>query len=75
MVSTFKYWSFKDFGWAQRHPAQTLLVVVVGVMIVATNPEFFLFIISTGYAISGPLRRVVMGRTAVPEPVPAKDTA
>jgi CDP-diacylglycerol--serine O-phosphatidyltransferase len=73
MVSTFKYWSFKEVGWAQRHPAQTLLVVVLGVMIVATNPELFLFLIFTGYAISGPVRRLVVGRAPAPEPVPAKD--
>lgn len=74
MVSTFKYWSFKDLGWAQRHPARTLLVVVLGVMIVATSPELFLFLIFTGYALSGPVRRLVVGRTAAaPEPVPAKD--
>ena len=76
MVSTFKYWSFKEVGWAQRHPAQTLLVVVLGVMIVATNPELFLFIILTGYAVSGPIRRLVVGHTPAPEPTPAplKDT-
>ena len=73
MVSTFKYWSFKEFGWAQRHPAQTLLVVVLGVMIVATNPELFLFILFTGYALSGPVRRLVMGRATLPEPAPAKE--
>jgi CDP-diacylglycerol--serine O-phosphatidyltransferase len=74
MVSTFKYWSFKEVGWAQRHPAQTLLVVVLGVMIVATNPELFLFLIFTGYALAGPVRRLVVGRAPVPEPVPAKDS-
>jgi CDP-diacylglycerol--serine O-phosphatidyltransferase len=74
MVSTFKYWSFKEVGWAQRHPAQTLLVVVLGVMIVATNPELFLFLIFTGYALAGPIRRLVVGRTSVPEPVPVKET-
>ena len=74
MVSTFKYWSFKDIGWVQRHPAQTLLVVVLGVMIVATNPELFLFLIFTGYALSGPVRRLIVGRAPAPEPVPAKDT-
>jgi len=76
MVSTFKYWSFKEVGWAQRHPAQTLLVVVLGVMIVATNPELFLFIILTGYAVSGPVRRVVVGHTPAPETAvtPLKDT-
>ena len=74
MVSTFKYWSFKDLEWAKRHPAQTLLVVVLGVMIVATNPELFVFILFTGYALSGPVRLLIVGRTPVPEPAPAKDT-
>ena len=73
MVSTFKYWSFKEFGWAQRHPGQTLLVVVLGVMIVATNPELFLFILFTGYALSGPVRRLIVGSAPVPEPAPAKE--
>jgi CDP-diacylglycerol--serine O-phosphatidyltransferase len=73
MVSTFKYWSFKEVGWAQRHPAQTLLVVVLGVMVVATNPELFLFLIFVGYAVSGPARRLVVGRAHLPEAVPVKD--
>ena len=76
MVSTFKYWSFKEVGWAQRHPAQTLLAVVLGVMIVATSPDLFLFIILTGYAASGPARRLVVGHTPAPDPssVPVKET-
>jgi CDP-diacylglycerol--serine O-phosphatidyltransferase len=73
MVSTFKYWSFKELGWARRHPGQMLLVIVLGVMIVATNPELFLFIIFTGYAVSGPVRRLVVGRAPAPAPEPAKD--
>ncbi|MBM3219502.1 MAG: CDP-diacylglycerol--serine O-phosphatidyltransferase [Candidatus Rokubacteria bacterium] len=73
MVSTFKYWSFKDVGWAKRHPAQALLVVVLGVMIVATNPELFVFILFTGYALSGPVRRLIVGRAPLPEPAPVKE--
>ena len=66
MVSTFRYWSFKEVDFARR-PAQTLLVVVLGVMIVATNHELFLFLIFFGYALSGPVRRLLVGRT-VPAP-------
>jgi CDP-diacylglycerol--serine O-phosphatidyltransferase len=65
MVSTFKYWSFKDIAFARRHPAQALLVIVLGVMIVATNHELFLFMIFVGYTASGPVRRIIVGR-AVP---------
>jgi CDP-diacylglycerol--serine O-phosphatidyltransferase len=77
MVSTFKYWSFKDVAFARRHPAQSLLVVVLGVMIIATNHEMFLFLIFVGYAASGPARRLIVGRapTAVaPEPAHSERT-
>jgi CDP-diacylglycerol---serine O-phosphatidyltransferase len=73
MVSTFRYWSFKEIDFARRRPAQTLLVVVLAVMIVATNHELFLFVIFAGYAVSGPIRRLVVGRApaaAPAEPAP-----
>ncbi len=68
MVSTFRYWSFKELDFARRWPVQTLLVVVLGVMIVATHHELFLFLLFAGYALSGPARRLLVGRAA---PVPA----
>ena len=73
MVSTFRYWSFKELDFARRRPVQTLLVVVLGVMIVATNYELCLFLIFVGYALSGPVRRVIVGRA--PAAVPAEQTA
>jgi hypothetical protein len=42
---------------------QTLLIVVLAMMIVATKHEVFLFLVFAGYALSGPLRRVIVGRT------------
>jgi CDP-diacylglycerol---serine O-phosphatidyltransferase len=68
MVSTFRYWSFKEVDFARRRPAQTLLVVVLAVMIVATNHELFLFVIFAGYAVSGPIRRLVVGRAPAVAP-------
>jgi CDP-diacylglycerol--serine O-phosphatidyltransferase len=76
MVSTFRYWSFKEVDFARRHPLQALLVVVLAVMIVATNYELFLFLGFTGYAVSGPVRRLIVGRaapSAAPEPATSKD--
>ena len=70
MVSTFRYWSFKDVDAARRRPMQTLLVVILAVMVVATNHEWFLFLGFVGYAVSGPLSWLVLGRTA---PVPAPE--
>lgn len=66
MVSTFRYWSFKELDFARRRPLQTLLVLVLGVMIVAVKPELFLFLLFAGYAVSGPVRRLVMGRVTAP---------
>jgi CDP-diacylglycerol---serine O-phosphatidyltransferase len=71
MVSTFRYWSFKEVDFARRRPLETLLVVVLAVMIVATMHEVFLFLVFGGYALSGPVRRVVVGRPPVPAPAEA----
>jgi CDP-diacylglycerol---serine O-phosphatidyltransferase len=65
MVSTFRYWSFKEIDFARRRPVETLLVVVLGVMIVATMHEVFLFLVFGGYALSGPVRWLVVGRPPV----------
>jgi CDP-diacylglycerol--serine O-phosphatidyltransferase len=68
MVSTFRYWSFKEIDAVRRRPVRTLLLVVLAVMIVASHHELFLFLLFAGYALSGPLRRAIVGRAAVPVP-------
>jgi CDP-diacylglycerol--serine O-phosphatidyltransferase len=73
MVSTFRYWSFKEFDFARRRPLWALLVMVLSVMIVATRHELFLFLSFAGYAASGPIRRLIVGRT--PVLVPADQAA
>jgi CDP-diacylglycerol--serine O-phosphatidyltransferase len=64
MVSTFRYWSFKEVDFVRRRPLQTLLVVVLAIMIVATKHDFFLFVLFAGYALSGPVGRLIVGRPA-----------
>jgi len=56
MVSTFRYWSFKEVDFARRHPVSVLLLVVLGVLIVATHPQWFLFALGSAYVVSGPAR-------------------
>jgi CDP-diacylglycerol--serine O-phosphatidyltransferase len=73
MVSTFRYWSFKEVAFARRRPGQTLLVVVLAVMIVATKHDVFLFLVFAGYALSGPVRRLIVGRTPVGALEPGKE--
>ncbi|PYM09173.1 MAG: CDP-diacylglycerol--serine O-phosphatidyltransferase [Candidatus Rokuibacteriota bacterium] len=66
MVSTVRYWSFKEVEFAQRRPLQALLIVVLAVMIVATHHEIFLFTLFSIYVLSGPVRRLMVGRAEAP---------
>lgn len=56
MVSTFRYWSFKELDFARRRPVEAIVVVVLGLLIIATHPQFFLFVIFGLYVLSGPVR-------------------
>lgn len=58
MVSTFRYYSFKEFDFAKRRPVGMLLAVVLAVLIVATHPQWFLFVLFSVYVLSGPSRPV-----------------
>jgi len=71
MVSTFRYWSFKEVDLARRHPLGVLLVVVLGVLIVASAPHIFFFALFGLYVVSGPARRLWVRR---PEGVLTADT-
>jgi CDP-diacylglycerol--serine O-phosphatidyltransferase len=56
MVSTFRYYSFKEIDFASRRPTGVLLLVVLAVLIVATHPQWFLFLLFSAYVLSGPTR-------------------
>ncbi|MBI4608522.1 MAG: CDP-diacylglycerol--serine O-phosphatidyltransferase [Candidatus Rokubacteria bacterium] len=58
MVSTFRYWSFKEVDFARRRPFGTIVVVVLGVLIIATHPQLFLFVLFGLYVLSGSVRRL-----------------
>ena len=53
MVSTFRYYSFKEIDFARRRPTSVLLLVVLAVLIVATHPQWFLFTLFSAYVLSG----------------------
>jgi hypothetical protein len=45
-------------------------------MIVATKHDVFLFALFTGYAVSGPVRRVLVGRTlSAPAELTSKESS
>jgi CDP-diacylglycerol--serine O-phosphatidyltransferase len=58
MVSTFRYWSFKELDFSRRRPVGVIVVMVLGVLIVAAHPEFFLFVLFGLYVLSGPMHRL-----------------
>lgn len=74
MVSTFRYYSFKEVDFARRKPAHVLVFVVLGVLIVATHPQWFLFLLFSLYLLSGPTRPVWARRRLDPAPASEKGT-
>ncbi|HKZ07292.1 MAG TPA: CDP-diacylglycerol--serine O-phosphatidyltransferase [Methylomirabilota bacterium] len=64
MVSTFRYYSFKEIDFARRRPVGLLLLVVLAVLIVATHPQWFLTALFTAYLLSGPTRPLWARRRA-----------
>ncbi len=55
MVSNFRYNSFKEVDWKGKVPFVSLLLMVLIVIMVATNPPIVLFPAFTLYLISGPI--------------------
>jgi len=54
MVSNFRYYSFKDVDLRGRVPFIKAIVVMLTFAVVFANPRLSLFLLFTGYAISGP---------------------
>jgi CDP-diacylglycerol--serine O-phosphatidyltransferase len=59
MVSSFRYYSFKDPALIKRQPFGFLLLAVVLLIVVAAEPAVMTFAIMLCYAVSGPLGFIV----------------
>ncbi|MCL1926164.1 MAG: CDP-diacylglycerol--serine O-phosphatidyltransferase [Syntrophorhabdaceae bacterium] len=55
MVSTIKFNSFKDLGPFRRRPFNTLVVFVFLGLLLLMEPQVMIFLIISGYIISGPI--------------------
>jgi CDP-diacylglycerol--serine O-phosphatidyltransferase len=75
MISNVRYYSFKDFNFAKRHPFGVLLVVALGILIVFAYPETFVFILFAGYAASGPARWLLLRQREPAPPVVLREAA
>ena len=55
MVSNFRYYSFKDVDWKGKVPFVSILLMVLIIIMVASNPPLVLFPVFTLYLLSGPV--------------------
>jgi CDP-diacylglycerol--serine O-phosphatidyltransferase len=59
MVSTVKYRSFKDLKFRGRQHTTYLVWGILALVLIAAWPEVMLFVMFAGYAMLGPVERVV----------------
>jgi CDP-diacylglycerol--serine O-phosphatidyltransferase len=70
MVSTVKYYGFKDIELFRRKPFRWLVIAILLIIVIAYAPEYTLFGLSLLYVISGPiLTLVLMRRRRAAKPV------
>ncbi len=60
MVSRVPYTSFKEFDFLKAHPFTTTLALVFGFVLVASEPEFFGFVLFIVYMLSGPVKSYLL---------------
>ncbi len=56
MVSTVRYYSFKDAPWLQRHPFSAMVLFLLLMSIIASTPKIVLFVLAVAYVSSGPVQ-------------------
>ncbi len=54
MVSSIKYYSFKDLNFFSRKPFMSFVLIVLVLVIVVAEPEIMMFTFAFGYSLSGP---------------------
>lgn len=59
MVSTWRFYSFKDLDFRSRHPARVILLLAVLIGGVWLYSEYFLFFIALAYMLSGVFSRLL----------------
>lgn len=62
MVSTIKYYSFKDLELIRRKPFHWLVISILVIIVVAYEPEYTLCALFAVYALSGPCVSFVLFR-------------
>ena len=61
MVSSIKYYSFKDLNFFSRKPFMSFVLIVLILVIVVAEPQIMMFTFAFGYSLSGPVWAVCTG--------------
>lgn len=67
MVSTIRYHSLKGAEIFQKKPFHVLVALILLIIVIATEPDITLFVLSSGYVISGPILFLVLYRHRIAE--------
>lgn len=54
MVSSIKYYSFKDLNYFSRKPFMSFVMIVLILVVIAAEPQITLFTFAFGYSLTGP---------------------
>jgi CDP-diacylglycerol--serine O-phosphatidyltransferase len=70
MVSTWRFYSFKDINFNKRHPARLIIIIAIFIGLVRLWSEYVLFIVALVYMLSGVFARLsfVFRRSNPPAP-------
>ena len=71
MVSTFRYWSFKNVDLRSRRSYVMIVGIAVSLILVALHTEWVLLILATAFWLSGPLAVLVAAVRRRPLAAPA----
>lgn len=76
MVSTWRFYSFKDIDFRSRHPFQLVVVIGVVIALIVSYSEYFLFLLALFYMLSGVFARLlyILRRRGSPPPPPLEAT-
>jgi len=58
MVSTFRYYSFKDFDLRRRQSYLTILVLALLFVAIGSHPQTMLLLMAVAYTLSGPALKI-----------------
>jgi CDP-diacylglycerol---serine O-phosphatidyltransferase len=68
MISNVRYYSFKDLQYFKGRPFRSTVAAIILLVIVLSEPQVTLFVVTLGYVFSGPVYSLILKlRKTVPE--------